>query len=109
MVWGVGFGIEFGAQGKNPFFSNKGCGVFGQDEHGYNQGQRIYEGFWAHNFGVVDLGVMGFDRCPRLLQLRCHCLNPKGPGTKIVYTLAPKYPNGDYFKTKVYLFRYMDP
>ena len=25
------------------------------------------------------------------------------------YTLAPKYPNRDYFKAKVYVFGYMDP
>ena len=25
------------------------------------------------------------------------------------YTLAPKYPDRDYFKAKVYLFGYMDP
>ena len=31
---------------------------------------------------------------------------PKGPCTQIVYTWAPKYPNRDYFKAKVYLFGY---
>ena len=36
-------------------------------------------------------------------------LTPKGPCTQIVYTLAPKSPNRDYFKAKVCLFGYMDP
>ena len=35
--------------------------------------------------------------------------SPKGPCSQIVYTLAPKYPNRDYFRAKVYLFGYMDP
>ena len=35
--------------------------------------------------------------------------SPKGPCTQIVYTWAPKYPNRDYFKAKVYLLGYMDP
>ena len=31
-----------------------------------------------------------------------HTLSPKGPCTQIGDTLAPKYPNRDYFKAKVY-------
>ena len=36
-------------------------------------------------------------------------VSPKGPCTQIVQTRTPKYPNGDYFKAKVYLFGNMDP
>ena len=42
-------------------------------------------------------------RVPRMSSI------PKGPCTQIAYTLAPKDPNRDYFKAKVYLFGYMDP
>ena len=44
-------------------------------------------------------------------DLRGNRLNnfPQGSMYPNRYTLAPKYPNRDYFKTKVYLFGHMDP